>query len=419
MSFLIRPTVVFAIIFGCFAALIPRILFPLFRSKSSSSPSTNSYENFRLSPVPLSPVDTSNKVENDLHSLDLPTDDKIEPVLIDPTESKSMYTFALPMYSVGIVLFFLYTCCKYFSRRNRQEMKLRERYSSENIRWNSDQRRFKYEAKSRIINDEEETEEDRYDGLDPDYVAYLKERRQKEKQVQHTTNAEQTKMHHTLDSMKNSLSFINTKLAANETRGNLSHNELSELQDRLAATEAQMYQILNAIDTASNKVQALSNKNSRQSLEQEEERLSAHDDVPNDDEPSFSDNQSFSRDEDDEEDEDEEEEEEEEGDGDDEEDEEEEESSSSSYDDDEMKQNENCEDQDDQSEVSSEPYGLMETNYDSDPMMVDDYEINVNQGSDAADNSRTKVYEWRKRNNSESSKDQDQTLPENGNEATS
>ena len=43
-------------------------------------------------------------------------------------------------------------------------MKLRERYSSENIRWNSDQRRFKYEAKSRIINDEEETEEDRYDG---------------------------------------------------------------------------------------------------------------------------------------------------------------------------------------------------------------------------------------------------------------
>ena len=30
-------------------------------------------------------------------------------------------------------------------------------------------------------------------GLDPDYVAYLKARRQKEKQVQHTTNAEQTK----------------------------------------------------------------------------------------------------------------------------------------------------------------------------------------------------------------------------------
>ena len=87
MSFLIRPTVVFAIIFGCFAALIPRILFPLFRSKSSSSPSTNSYESefdrefsietstsnlfvdFRLSPVPLSPVDTSNVcIFNDLDS---------------------------------------------------------------------------------------------------------------------------------------------------------------------------------------------------------------------------------------------------------------------------------------------------------------------------------------------------------------
>lgn len=92
-------------------------------------------------------------------------------------------------------------------------MKLRERYSSENIRWNSDQRRFKYETKSRIIPDEEENEEDRYDGnfdwincsidkskirrfrlgLDPDYVAYLKARRQKEKEVQIATNAEQTK----------------------------------------------------------------------------------------------------------------------------------------------------------------------------------------------------------------------------------
>ena len=38
--------------------------------------------------------------------------DTIEPVVIDPTESKSMFTFALPMYSVGIVLFFIYTCCK-------------------------------------------------------------------------------------------------------------------------------------------------------------------------------------------------------------------------------------------------------------------------------------------------------------------
>jgi hypothetical protein len=33
MSLLTRPGVVFAIVFGCFAVLIPRIFLPLFRSK--------------------------------------------------------------------------------------------------------------------------------------------------------------------------------------------------------------------------------------------------------------------------------------------------------------------------------------------------------------------------------------------------
>jgi len=35
MSLLTRPSVVFAIVFGCFAVLIPRIFLPLFRSKPS------------------------------------------------------------------------------------------------------------------------------------------------------------------------------------------------------------------------------------------------------------------------------------------------------------------------------------------------------------------------------------------------
>ena len=215
--------------------------------------------------------------------------------------------------------------------------------------------------------------------------------------------------------MKNSLSFINTKLAANEKRGNLSHNEISELKDRLAATEAQMYQILSAIDAASNRVQELTEKTSRQSLEdsslnqlneEDLERLSA-----NDDDGSLSGTHSFSRDEEEDEDEDE--------DGDDEEEDEEvddkgEESSSSSYDEDDMMENETREDRDDQSETSSDRYGLMETNYDCDPIVVDDYELNLAQTADPADNSQTKVYEWRKRND-HSSMDPDQTLPENEN----
>ncbi len=74
-------------------------------------------------------------------------------------------------------------------------------------------------------------------------------------------------MHHTLDEMKNSLSFISSKLGANKTNKNLSNNEIAQLQDRLASTEAQMFKILNALDAASNKMNELT-KNTRESLEQ-------------------------------------------------------------------------------------------------------------------------------------------------------
>lgn len=36
MSILARPSVVFAIVFGCFAVLLPRIFIPLFRSKPAT-----------------------------------------------------------------------------------------------------------------------------------------------------------------------------------------------------------------------------------------------------------------------------------------------------------------------------------------------------------------------------------------------
>jgi chromosome segregation ATPase len=74
-------------------------------------------------------------------------------------------------------------------------------------------------------------------------------------------------VHFALDEMKNSLSFISSKLDTNQTRNNLSSNEITQLQDRLASTEAQMYKILNALDAASNQVNQLT-KNTRQTLEQ-------------------------------------------------------------------------------------------------------------------------------------------------------
>jgi predicted nucleic acid-binding Zn-ribbon protein len=73
-------------------------------------------------------------------------------------------------------------------------------------------------------------------------------------------------VHSTLDEMKNSLSFISTKLATNQTRQCLTQNEITQLQQRLIATESQMYRILDALDIASNQVQELT-KNKRQLLE--------------------------------------------------------------------------------------------------------------------------------------------------------
>lgn len=67
--------------------------------------------------------------------------------------------------------------------------------------------------------------------------------------------------------MKNSLSFINAKLGATKTTNTLTNSEISQLQERLASTEAQMYQILSALDAASVKMNEIT-KHTRQSLEQ-------------------------------------------------------------------------------------------------------------------------------------------------------
>lgn len=64
-------------------------------------------------------------------------------------------------------------------------------------------------------------------------------------------------MQQALDEMKSSLSFINSKLGKTQTGNNLTYHEISQLQDRLAATETYMSQILNAINLASNKVNEL------------------------------------------------------------------------------------------------------------------------------------------------------------------
>ncbi len=100
----------------------------------------------------------------------------------EQTSSKPAVTFALPMYTVGIGVFFLYTCfkvcwknlilfiksyifIKYWTKRNDQENKIKLRYSSNNIQWNSDKRKFKYHLNNRHSEDDGENEEDSYAGI--------------------------------------------------------------------------------------------------------------------------------------------------------------------------------------------------------------------------------------------------------------
>jgi hypothetical protein len=47
MSILARPSVVFAIVFACFAVLIPKVFLPIFRSKPTA-PSHNNFDDRKL-----------------------------------------------------------------------------------------------------------------------------------------------------------------------------------------------------------------------------------------------------------------------------------------------------------------------------------------------------------------------------------
>ncbi|CAF1644894.1 unnamed protein product [Adineta ricciae] len=212
--------------------------------------------------------------------------------------------------------------------------------------------------------------------------------------------------------MKHSLSFISSKLGATQTGNSLTSNEISQLQDRLASTEAQMCKILNALDIASNQVNKLT-RSTRQTLQhqvQQENTIDNDDDEgenrhlssrsqseseEDDEENSNSEEHSLLSDEQRNVEHDEQE-------------------SSSSYE-------EDGEDEvpieDNESESSSsERYGLMTTNYECDPSAIVDYELDTIKKPDETTDSQTKVHEWNERHHSQSissnsSNEQDQSIP--------
>lgn len=404
MSLFARPSITLAIVFGCFVVLIPRILLPYFRPRAVHH--TDDY--FRRSSPTPSPI--NHPQENVIE----PIADSLEPspdfVRTDELLSKSTGTFILPMYVVGITVFLLYTCFKYFGNRQSQEQKIRSRYSSSNIQWNSQQKKFNYQMNNRhTIDDDQEEEDESYAGLDADYVEYLKQRRRDEREREQALTTEQKQMHNTLDEMKHSLSFINSKLGANTSNMSLTNNEITQLQNRLAQTEAQMYKILSALDAASSKMNQIT-QNTRTSFDQPSQRSNYDDDY-------HQSSKSLSQSEEEEDDDDSSSHDEEQGsfnethqkqDLDDE--------SESSYEEDEDEVSHEYED--DESESSSDRYGLMTTNYGCEPSTVDDYDLDEIKKPEETTDSQTKVQEWRQRHHSQSLssnhssvEDNDQAIP--------
>jgi hypothetical protein len=71
------------------------------------------------------------------------------------------------------------------------------------------------------------------------------------------------------------------------------------------------------------------------------------------------------------------------------------------------------EDDDNESESSSDRYGIMNTDYGCDPNTIDDYELDTIEKPDQTCDSRTKVQEWHQRNHSQSLSSSNSSLEQN------
>jgi hypothetical protein len=139
--------------------------------------------------------------------------------------------------------------------------------------------------------EDEENDYERYKGLDPDYVSYLREARavkrdearkkaalksktlvklNKIEEIPLTTNIGLTSitntnvlMNDTLERMKYSLNKINTQLSNVEKKGGTSSMddpELESLRLQLTQTEMQMAKIMSIVNTVSNTIQTENRK---------------------------------------------------------------------------------------------------------------------------------------------------------------
>lgn len=123
LSFYTQPWFVVGIVLTCFAVLTPKIFVPLFRQLigiKNTEPSSNNFD--RLPPPHLRTRYMPNQSPNEA-----PTQFGRPNPLYNPqtqgssSSGKSILTFFLPVYAIGIGLYMLYTLYKVFNNKDKKD----------------------------------------------------------------------------------------------------------------------------------------------------------------------------------------------------------------------------------------------------------------------------------------------------------
>jgi hypothetical protein len=309
-----KPWFVIGIVIVCFAILTPKIFLPLFRQitgigKTNDPVNQNDFNNMpphlRMRNSRIPPRE-SLETDRDYSRPGVgPQFGRAGPGPSHSTHqsgssSKSILTFLLPVYAVGIGLYMVYTLFKVFNKDEKKEKeesdyednqpvtyKFRERNNMDsNFVWDANEGEFKFKSNHFQRSEESEDEAnnyERYKDLDPDYVEYLKERRRaqraekrkmtalasktatqitKDTDIPLTSNIGLTSitntnvlMNDTLERMKYQLNKINNELHDIEKRGNpFEDPEIESLRLQLSQTELQMAKIMSIVSTVSSTV---------------------------------------------------------------------------------------------------------------------------------------------------------------------
>ena len=337
-SIFARPWFVVAVVFGCFGILTPKIFMPLFRqlfglNRLDDAATTNSvgdrsspYLRARQGPPP--PIVGGDAQGGGEYARPGPGFGRPAAPYQPPSagsSSKSLLNYLLPVYAIGIGIYMVYTLAKVFNKSETAATKEPEEESDyeemvgsrtrkfrennrDTFRWDANEAEFKCKANgSEHFARSEESEDElndyeRYRNLDPDYVAYLKEKRRmrtlakeekglasphaqfpgaKCQEVPLTTNIGLTSitntnllMNDTLERMKYSLNKINNQLLTFEKQGvPIDDPDMETLRLQLAQTEMQMARIMTIVNSVSDTIQVEKSRLDENNVEEEEEEV--------------------------------------------------------------------------------------------------------------------------------------------------